>query len=81
MQAVYHGQLDELSDHFIADLKKQFVNAQVDIVIREVDETSDDQKANIAHLQKLIDEGLASGVGKTSMQELMIQAKSKLGYA
>lgn len=81
MQAVYHGQLDELSDHFIADLKKQFVNAQVDIVIREVDETPDDQKANIAHLQKLIDEGLASGVGKTSMQELMIQAKSKLGYA
>ena len=81
MQAVYHGQLDELSDHFIADLKKQFVNAQVDIVIREADETSDDQKANIAHLQKLIDEGLASGVGKASMQELMIQAKSKLGYA
>lgn len=80
MHAVYHCNLDELSDQFIADLKKQFVNAKVDIVIREVDDTDSAQQAHIAHLQALIDEGLASGVGQASMQDLMNQAKAKLGY-
>ena len=39
MQAVYHTSIDELTISFIENIKKQFQNAKVDIVIREQDET------------------------------------------
>ena len=39
MQAVYHTTVDELTISFIENIKKQFQNAKVDIVIREQDET------------------------------------------
>jgi hypothetical protein len=39
MQAIYHTSINELSVAFIESLKKQFRNAKVDIVIKEMDET------------------------------------------
>ena len=39
MQAIYHTSMDELSFAFIENLKKQFQNSKVDIVIRDMDET------------------------------------------
>lgn len=39
MQAIYHTNVNELSAAFIESLKKQFRNAKVDIVIKEMDET------------------------------------------
>ncbi len=39
MQAVYHTNTDELTIEFLEMLKKQFVNAKVDIFIRESDDT------------------------------------------
>lgn len=79
MHAVYHCNLDELNDEFITNLKKQFTHAKVDIAIREMDET-DFEDRQTAKLQALIDEGLASGIGCASMQDLMNQAKAELGY-
>ena len=39
MQAVYHTNLNELTIDFLENLKKQFHNAKVDVVIREFDDT------------------------------------------
>jgi len=39
MQAIYHTDVNELNIDFLNMLKKQFLNAKVDIVIKDVDET------------------------------------------
>lgn len=39
MQAIYHTSLNEITLSFIENLKKQFHNSKVDIVIKEMDET------------------------------------------
>ncbi|SFR63883.1 hypothetical protein [Thiomicrospira sp. ALE5] len=56
MHAVYHCNLDELNEEFIANLKKQFTHAKVDIAIREMDETDylNSNTANRAHLDAAI---------------------------
>jgi len=39
MRAVYHANIDELTSEFLENLKMQFKNAKVDIVISDIDET------------------------------------------
>lgn len=39
MQAIYHTNLNEITLSFIENLKRQFHNSKVDIVIKEMDET------------------------------------------
>ena len=39
MEAVYHCHINELSEDFFKSPKKQFSNALVDIVIKDIDET------------------------------------------
>ena len=39
MQAIYHTDVNELNIDFLNMLKEQFLNAKVDIVIKDVDET------------------------------------------
>jgi len=39
MQAIYHTDINELNIDFLNMLKKQFLNAKVDIVIKDTDET------------------------------------------
>jgi hypothetical protein len=39
MQAIYHTDVNELNIDFLNMLKKQFLNAKVDIVIKDMDET------------------------------------------
>jgi len=39
VEAIYHTSINELSMEFLEMLKKQFVNAKVDIVVRQSDET------------------------------------------
>ena len=39
MQAIYHTNTEELTIEFLEMIKKQFANAKIDIVIREMDET------------------------------------------
>ncbi len=58
MQAVFHADLDELTVGFLENLKKQFHNAKVDIIIRESDETDylNSSKKNRALLDSAIKE-------------------------
>jgi tRNA(Met) C34 N-acetyltransferase TmcA len=39
MQAIYHAEMNELTFSFIENLKKQFQNSKVEIVIKDMDET------------------------------------------
>ena len=39
MQAIYHTDVNELNIDFLNMLKKQFLNAKVDIVIKDTNET------------------------------------------
>lgn len=39
MQAIYYAQMNELTFSFIENLKKQFQNSKVEIVIKDMDET------------------------------------------
>ncbi len=58
MQAVFHTDLNELTFSFLENLKKQFRNAKVDIVIRENDETDylNSSKKNRLFLESAIKE-------------------------
>lgn len=56
MQAIYHTSVDELSVAFIESLKKQFRNAKVDIVIKEMDET--DYLNNSLKNKKLLEDAI-----------------------
>ena len=40
MEATYHCHINELSDGFIKAIRKQFANAYVDIIVKDIDETS-----------------------------------------
>ena len=39
MQAIFHTSVDELTIGFLENLKKQFRNTRIDIVVKEGDET------------------------------------------
>ncbi len=58
MQAVYHTTIDELTMSFLENLKKQFTNATVDIVIKENDDTDylNSSKKNREYLEQAIHE-------------------------
>ncbi|MDP2893055.1 MAG: hypothetical protein Q8N78_01650 [Sulfurimonas sp.] len=58
MQAVYHTTIDELTMSFLENLKKQFRNAKVDIVIKENDDTDylNSSKKNREFLEQAIQE-------------------------
>jgi len=58
MQAIYHTSMDELSFAFIENLKKQFQNSKVDIVIKDMDETDylNNSTKNKQYLEEAIQE-------------------------
>ena len=59
MQAIFHvNDIDELTSGFLENLKKQFRNAKVDIVIKKYDETDylNSSKKNRELLEKAIKE-------------------------
>ncbi len=58
MQAIYHVSLNEIDLNFINSIKKQFQNAKVDIVIKQMDETDylNSSEKNRAYLQEAIKE-------------------------
>jgi hypothetical protein len=56
MQAVYHIDLSEMTVDFLENLKKQFRNAKVDVVIREFDET--DYLNSSAKNKELLEEAI-----------------------
>lgn len=58
MQAIYHTSLDEITVSFVENLKKQFANAKVDIVIKDYDETDylNSSETNKRHLDEAIKE-------------------------
>lgn len=58
MQAIYHATLDELTVTFIEQLKQQFKNSKVDIIIKDQDETDylNSSAKNRAYLDQAIQE-------------------------
>ena len=56
MQAIYHTDVNELNIDFLNMLKKQFLNAKVDIVIKDTDET--DYLNSSSQNKKLLDEAI-----------------------
>jgi len=58
MQAIYHTSVDELTMPFIENIKKQFQNAKVDIVIKDQDETDylNSSSKNKQYLEEAIKE-------------------------
>jgi len=56
MQAIYHTDVNELNIDFLNMLKKQFLNAKVDIVIKDIDET--DYLNSSSKNKKLLDEAI-----------------------
>ena len=72
MEAVYHTNINELSVDFIEMLKKQFVNAKVDIVIRQNDETDylNSSETNRRYLEEAIAEVESSKLIHKSIDEL-----------
>ncbi len=56
MQAIYHTNTNELTIEFLEVLKKQFVNAKVDIFIRESDDT--DYLNSSIENKKLLEEAI-----------------------
>jgi len=57
MEAIYHTSINELSIEFFEMLKKQFVNAKVDIVVHQSDET-DYLNSSLTN-KKLLEEAIA----------------------
>ena len=72
MQAIYHTSLDELTVSFIENLKKQFHNSKVDIVIKEADETDYLNKSatNKRYLEEAIAEVNAAKLIQKTPEEL-----------
>ena len=56
MQAIYHTDVNELNIDFLNMLKKQFLNAKVDIVIKDIDET--DYLNSSSKNKKLLDNAI-----------------------
>ena len=56
MQAIYHTDVNELNIDFLNMLKKQFLNAKVDIVIKDMDET--DYLNSSSKNKKLLDQAI-----------------------
>ncbi len=58
MQVIYHTRINELTDSFIENLKKQFHNAKVDIFIKDYDDTDylNSSKTNKEYLNEAIKE-------------------------
>ena len=57
MQAIYHTSLNEITASFIENLKKQFNNSKVDIVIKDMDET--DYLNKSSKNKKLLEEAIS----------------------
>ena len=74
MEAIYHTNINEISIDFIEMLKKQFVNAKVDIVIRQNDETDylNSSKTNRKYLEEAIREVESAKLIHKSIDELGI---------
>jgi hypothetical protein len=74
MQAIYHTDVNELNIDFLNMLKKQFSNAKVDIVIKDVDETDylNSSSKNKNLLDKAILEVEQSKLIHKNMDELNI---------
>lgn len=58
MQAIYHISMDELTVSFLENLKKQFKNSSVDIVIKDQNDTEylNSSEKNKAYLEEAISE-------------------------
>ena len=74
MQAIFHTNLDELNLSFIKNLKKQFQNAKVDIVIKQMDETDylNSSKKNKEYLEEAIKEVNDSKLIIKTIEELKL---------
>lgn len=72
MRAVYHTNINELTNDFLENLKIQFKNAKVDIVIREMDETDylNSSPKNRELLEKAIEEVENSKLIHKSIEDL-----------
>lgn len=72
MEAIYHTNINELSMDFLEMLKKQFANAQVDIVIRHSDETDylNSSETNRKYLEEAIAQVENSKLIHKSIEEL-----------
>ena len=56
MQAIYHTDVNELNIDFLNMLKKQFLNAKVDIVVKDMDDT--DYLNSSSKNKKLLDKAI-----------------------
>ena len=74
MEAIYHTNVNELSIDFLEMIKKQFVNASVDIVIRESNDTDylNSSIANKKNLEDAIVEVEQSKLINKSLEDLNI---------
>jgi hypothetical protein len=72
MQAIYHTNLDELTVSFIENLKKQFKNSSIDIVIKDQDETDylNSSTKNKTNLEEAIQEVNTTKLIKKTPEEL-----------
>lgn len=72
MQAIYHTSMEELTVTFIENLKKQFKNSSVDIVIKDQDDTEylNSSKKNKNNLDQAIQEVRDTKLVKKTSQEL-----------
>lgn len=72
MQAIYHTTMDELSVSFIKNLKKQFANSKVDIIVKDLDETDylNSSSKNKQYLEEAIQEVIATKLIKKTPEEL-----------
>lgn len=74
MEAIYHTNVNELSIDFLEMIKKQFVNASVDIVIRESNDTDylNSSIVNKKDLENAIAEVEQSKLINKSLEDLNI---------
>ncbi|MDD4155889.1 MAG: hypothetical protein PHY08_04880 [Candidatus Cloacimonetes bacterium] len=74
MQAIYHLNINELTTEFIDNLKKQFKDVNIDIVVKEFNETAylNSSKSNKELLDKSINEVNNKELIHKSINELHI---------
>ncbi len=72
MQAIYHTSIDELTITFLDNLKKQFKNSSVDIVIKEQNDTEylNSSVKNKHYLEEAISEVNNTKLIKKTPEEL-----------